>query len=60
MSLQATPAGLVTSPAVTGKSIQSLSRFCIEQTYCVYEIKLLYVIRPAEYSETNIVSIIVI
>ena len=59
MSLQATPAGLVASPAVTGKIIQSLSRSWIEQTYCVYEIKLLYVIRPAEYSKTNILSIIV-
>ena len=34
--LQATPAGLVASPAVTGKRIQSLEHSCTEQTCCVY------------------------
>ena len=59
MSLQATRAGLVASPAVTGKSIQSLLRACIEQTYFIYGIKLLYVIRPAQYPETLYVLILV-
>ena len=52
VSLQATRARLVASPAVTGKSSQSLLRACSEQTYLIYGIKLLYVIRPAEYPET--------
>ena len=39
VSLRVTRAGLVASPAVTGKSIQSVSCSWIEQTYCVYEIK---------------------
>ena len=51
VSLLATRAGLVASPAVTGKSIQSLLRAWTEQTYLIYGIKLLYVIRPAEYPE---------
>ena len=52
MSLQATRAGLVASHAVTGKSSQSLLRGRTEQTYLIHEIKLLYVIRQAEYPET--------
>ena len=52
MSLQATRAGLVASPAVTGKSRQSLLCAWREQTYLIYGIKLLCVIRPAEYPET--------
>ena len=52
MSLQATRAGLVGSPAVTGKSIQSLVHAWTEQTYLIYGIKLLYVIRPGEFLDT--------
>ena len=52
MSLRSTRAGLVASPAATGKSGQSLLRACTEHTYLIYGIKLLYVVRPAEYPET--------
>ena len=59
MSLQATRARLVASPVVTGKSSQPLWRACSEQTYLIYGIKLLYVIRPAENPETLYILILV-
>ena len=41
------------SPAVTGVMIQSCVYSPVEQTCCVYEIKLLYV-HPSEYPETDL------
>ena len=56
VSLQATRATLVAGPAVTCKS--SLSGVLVEsRPVLIYEIKLLYVIRLAEYPETVVCAI---